>query len=610
MVARVAPLDLREVSKRTSDEAGAHALRRYPYRPFLSGSSVTMDPQGRQVFAVDSDTGTLAVADAASLEVVRTVRVCDGPEQVAVSRTGRAYVTCRGDGEVVSLEPDGTEKGLRRRVGSEPFGVALSADGRTVYVTTASDGRLHALRADDLGSRWSLAVGAHPRGLAVSPDGRRVVVAHLVGRAVTVVDVVARRVRSAALPSRRDGWVSELFDDWSLAEAPLRVPGGAYAVAMSPGGTRAFVPYLLRNEGSTIETFTPGCYANGASVPVAPSVAAVDLGTARVQRPMPRPLSGAESGESFGDLGMVQTMAGLGVVRAAFHDPVHSRLLVVGEGSGQLLAFDTSRADPTVAPIRDWFVGGPARGVVVDPEGRRAFVHLPFDHAVRRIDLDENDEVDRRFVVGHDVLDPAAALGRRLLHAANDSRLSGIAGVSCTTCHLESRSDGVTWRLEGQSLQTPVLAGRVHGEGPLRWRGDSRDLAHAIGEAVRRIQGQGLPDEDVRALSAYLGQAPLPRSPHPMTSRGAIVFEEAGCSSCHAPESDFTDGQLHDVRGGRYRTPSLRGAFLSAPYYHDGSAPTLRALLSAHDRRGNPMAVGTRLSRSDQSALEGFLRSL
>ena len=74
---------------------------------------------------------------------------------------------------------------------------------------------------------------------------------------------------------------------------------------------------------------------------------------------------------------------------------------------------------------------------------------------------------------------------------------------------------------------------------------------------------------------------------------GSAVFTSLGCGACHAGE-ELTDSELgptpilHDVgtlrttSGGRlggqltgFDTPTLRGVWNTAPYFHDGSAPTL-----------------------------------
>jgi DNA-binding beta-propeller fold protein YncE len=608
-VAREAPKDLRETAKGAVDATGALPLARYPFRPFLQGASLTIDPTGQSLYAVDADGGRLLAIDTANMGVVPTP-VCERPEQVIAAPDGRVFVSCRGAGKVVAV--DAGKVTAERDVGDEPYGLALTPDGATLLVTTAADRRLHALAAADLAAQWSVPVPRQPRGVAVSPDGRRAVVAHLLGESATVVDLQLKSVQAADLPDKRDGWMSELIDELFVLQPPERSPGGAYAVAMSPGGTRAVVPYMLKNEGTALDTFVPGCYANGAQVPVAASLAAVDLGTRKVLRPPTVPLKAPTNGRlPEVNFELLSAMGRLGAVRGVFHDPKRARVFAVGESSGMMMTFDTSKADPTSTPLKVWDIGAPARAVVTDPTGTRAYVHLALDHQIAVVDS-LSDTILAKVTVGSDTLPHDVAVGRRLFHSANDARMAGITGVACSTCHLEGRSDGVSWSLDGKVLQTPVLAGRLDLHTRLRWAGDSPDLPHAVREGVKRLQGSGLPEGEVRALAAYLtsGHGDMAR---PVgadeDARGREVFQELGCDSCHDPSSRYSDASLHAFRGGDYRTPSLHGLSVSGPYYHDGSAETLFELLSAREA-GNPMAVGDRVSVEDIEALERFLRSL
>ena len=47
----------------------------------------------------------------------------------------------------------------------------------------------------------------------------------------------------------------------------------------------------------------------------------------------------------------------------------------------------------------------------------------------------------------------------------------------------------------------------------------------------------------------------------------------------------------------------------TAPYYHDGSAPTLKKLVSAHED-GNPMTAGADFTKAELGDLVAFLKSL
>lgn len=84
--------------------------------------------------------------------------------------------------------------------------------------------------------------------------------------------------------------------------------------------------------------------------------------------------------------------------------------------------------------------------------------------------------------------------------------------------------------------------------------------------------------------------------------RGEAIFNRpfatmAGrsCASCHIPDGNFVDGRRHDIgsaapssphaRDGALDTPTLLGSLYTAPYFHDGSLPTLGAVVDWFDRR-------------------------
>jgi hypothetical protein len=108
--------------------------------------------------------------------------------------------------------------------------------------------------------------------------------------------------------------------------------------------------------------------------------------------------------------------------------------------------------------------------------------------------------------------------------------------------------------------------------------------------------------------------------------RGEAVFTGAGrCASCHFPERAFTDvnsGRLHTASETgmdpeyatrsitkRYRTTPLRGLWqppqLRGPYFHDGSAATLAAVVDHYD---SERSLG--LTAAQKSDLVEYLKSL
>jgi cytochrome c peroxidase len=72
-------------------------------------------------------------------------------------------------------------------------------------------------------------------------------------------------------------------------------------------------------------------------------------------------------------------------------------------------------------------------------------------------------------------------------------------------------------------------------------------------------------------------------------------FNNRSCATCHIPSANFLDHQRHDIgtvegasefsRDRSLDTPTLLGAAVTAPYFHDGSQPTLAAVVAWFNRR-------------------------
>lgn len=85
----------------------------------------------------------------------------------------------------------------------------------------------------------------------------------------------------------------------------------------------------------------------------------------------------------------------------------------------------------------------------------------------------------------------------------------------------------------------------------------------------------------------------------------ALFFGKAHCSRCHAPPL-FTDQKFYRLLATDrtlIRTPSLRNVQVTAPYFHDGSASTLKEAISAHASVHN-------LTEQETNNLTDFLQLL
>jgi cytochrome c peroxidase len=118
---------------------------------------------------------------------------------------------------------------------------------------------------------------------------------------------------------------------------------------------------------------------------------------------------------------------------------------------------------------------------------------------------------------------------------------------------------------------------------------------------------------------------------------GLWLYEsKAGCWRCHAG-ANFTDERFHntgvswgkrpadlgraavtkkDEDKGKFKTPTLRGVALTAPYMHDGSIKTLKEVVEFYDNGGtdnpnlSPHVKPLKLTKEEVEALVAFLKAL
>ena len=151
-----------------------------------------------------------------------------------------------------------------------------------------------------------------------------------------------------------------------------------------------------------------------------------------------------------------------------------------------------------------------------------------------------------------------------------------------------------------------------------------------IGVTIR--QRPDLVTPKLPALLAYQLSLDTPRPPkgsfdRMAALRGRRVFrKEGGCVQCHTPPTftDVLDGPsrhvplLHDpaevgtdpryaarTATGAYRTTPLRGLWQHAPYFHDGRATDLLAVVNHYDRQ-----FGLQLTDAQKADLVEFLKAL
>ena len=261
-----------------------------------------------------------------------------------------------------------------------------------------------------------------------------------------------------------------------------------------------------------------------------------------------------------------------------------------------------------------------------------------------------------------------------------DNRLSGPSGMSCASCHEPTLgwADGLKTAVVGKDVlprASPSMI-NVGYNTQFMWDGRKKSLEdQAIGPhrhlstpdyvaaanrlaqmaGYQKLFAAAYPGEQInpesisRALAVFERTIVSNDSPFdqwvagdtkaltPAQYRGFKVFTDAGkgnCAACHNGPN-FTDNGFHNVglkssatdlgrynirkleaMKGAFKTPTLRDIETTAPYFHDGSAATLREVVEYYARGGedpthrSPDIKKLALTEQDKDDLVAFLRAL
>jgi DNA-binding beta-propeller fold protein YncE len=536
----------------------------------LAGSTIALVDKG--AIAIDEDSGQLVKVDAKGKVTARLDIAAGAAQLVYDAGTERAYVSDRM-GDKITVVAVGKKLVQKEQwaTPTEPWGLALSPDGDTLLVTTIADRTLVAFDTKSGKQRWERALSREPRGVAIAPDGKTAMVAYLTTGTVERVALTGDDTHGGVHVSLPDGQAQQSFNVAPMNGFVTEVAAardfarGAFAVRVighdiSVVGFQESTPVQIAGGENT------GSYGGGFDPPVTHELAFIAAGA-------------GEAPETVGARVIIHQPNAIG------WDSVTDRLVVAGYGSDDVLIIDNA-SQPTVALNRWQNLGaatacGP-NGVAVN--GDTAWVWCSLSRTVAQVSIAD----------GTVAFGAAATRSRRseleqagfaMFRAGNDSRISSRGAMACTSCHPDGRQDGLSWRIDSRALQTPLLSGRVLGTHPFKWDGSDKNLTVSLTSTMQRLGGTGLNETEVKQMTAYLESLPPPRVParnKKQVSRGKKMFESdaLGCDTCHSGKH-FSDGSVHDLGSDMEKvdTPSLIGVSASAPYYHDGSAATLEALL-------------------------------
>jgi YVTN family beta-propeller protein len=471
-------------------------------------------------------------------------------------------------------------------VGSDPRSIVLTDDNRRAVVTNRGDGTLSVI---DMGTRTvtsTISVGVLPYGIVMA-DNQTAYVSLQGEGAVVLVNIdtgrIVERIVVPSLPSGLALWGDFLYVThfWSGQISLIYLPqhsvvrtintgmdtGLSQSIAIDIVRGMAYVPQTRSNAQNPALTF---------DTTVFPVVNVLDLASMSVERSTRIALDTADRP--------------VNIPFAALVDRFQQRLYVVNAGSDDVSVIDLTTGIAT-AHIE---VGVNPRGAVLNNESTFLYVDNALDGSISVINT-STMQVENVVPISTATISADLVLGAQLFYGAHDPRVSANTWISCANCHFDGLSDGRNWVGFGDGGRNAPLLYDLLGTPPYNWSATWDELAD-VEVKIRDIQAgfgliEGTPSPalgdphagqslDLDSLTQYLLTLEGPTSQTlvdpELVARGAEVFEEQGCVECHVGDVG-TNLQVYDVgTDGTFDTPSLRWLWLSAPYFHDGRAATLR----------------------------------
>lgn len=626
-----------------------------PYGHFwapTTSSTIALTSDDRALWVVNPDADSVTVIDPARRAVIAEVPLGptptvddDGryeppvkPRALAIlPNDEKVYVAGQSADAVFVIDARTYRVTARIPVAAAPVAVVAAPDGSAVYAVSHEAGRVTKIdpRRDEVVSL--LPVPAHPWGASISADARLLYVSHLlVGAGVTTIQLSTFTIRQT-VP----------FADQPanpVKTLPQGQPRGVYGAVPRPPDGELWAPHLL------LATGTPEPALDFQST-VFPTISTLDPGgAAERKRLLFTPIDDPSGQGAFSDV--------VSGPRAIAFTPDGKMALMADGQSEDVMVFDAVERVETglVRPLPATFL----EGITVDHAGRYAYVHGRNSHDVVVLALHPDQPSAPAAVDGAPIstlaADPMPAnlrLGQRLFYSANSAAfpITKNFWVACSSCHLEGATDAVTWRFFVGPRDTPSNAGGPKHTGFLlrqALRNSILDYDTTIdieqGGAYHRDDPRLLPD--LQALSDFVNDAiPLPQNPFrspdgtltAVQERGRALFTDR-CASCHSgqwltdsgagnptldldgpivlhdigtcvKDGDFPDQPAPDEVVGHmhtacdFDTPTLRGVFATAPYFHDGSAATLFDVV-------NRLPAAADLSDADKQALVAYVETL
>ncbi len=580
---------------------------------YPSPQELAFSPDGKILAVADEGLNRVLLVDSATHRILHKVLLEGTPRGLAWETTNSLWVCEYDAGALANVDVAKGSVTRRLAVGPKPYSVKVDSI-RSRLVT--DDFGLAQVSVLDLATGrilTNLPVVDKPMYLTLTPDQRTALVANSEPKGD------ARGADYAASVT--------LVDLNTFATSQIKLPPGSTSlrgIAVSPDGRWACVAHLLGRTYLPTSQLNNGWMLNNV-------VSIIDLTNAQIYATVP--LDSVKEGVAnpwgltYSDNGQTLWVCGSSVnevIRLDLSsiqkylaaDPLHR----VASDTDLLTLYQSNWVQRVSS------VGTGPRGIALSPDGHTLAVAAYFSGEVHLLDTVSNQVND---VVATGFTPPEHALrrGERLYADATGCYQHWL---SCTTCHPGGRADGLNWDLlndgtgNAKNTKSHLYSTRTP---PSMATGIRANAMIAVQAGYKYIEFQQHSDQDMQDVYDYMDSLRPEPSPYlnkgwltASAVRGKSLFQDpvVGCANCHSGVY-FTDLQKRNVGTGHpgdigpydpiYKTTTLHELWCSAPYLHDGSAPTLEDVLTTQNSN-NLHGVTSQLNSGQIDDLVAYLNQI
>ncbi len=592
-------------------------------QPYKTPLNLAVTPDGTEVWVACESSDSVIVVDTQKKKKIAEIPVKGQPNDLTFSPDGKlVYITNRLDDSVSVI--DRLEKKLIKTVivGDEPHGLKTDPSGSSLYVLNTSGDSITVLDTETLQETRRLQASRSPWSLDLSPDGSTMLVTNTLSRFVpfrtpsmseiTVLDVERKVVNSRIVVPASN-----------LLQGVAWHPSGEFAL-ITLMRTKNLVPMTRLMQGWTITNGLGIIWKNG-------EVDQVLLDEPDIAFPDPADVVFAAGGK----LAMVTSATSS---RVAVVD-VEKLLEIVKSASPER----RKKVLPNHLGLPTEFIkshintGDSPRGLAATPDGKTVYTANALDDTLTVIDVDTLQAVATVDLGGPKEI-TQIRYGEKLFHSAD---ITFHRQFSCHSCHPDGHIAGLTYDIEPDGVGSRPVDNRtlrgILDTAPFKWEGTNPSLQRQCGPrlSVFFTRIQPFTPDQLTSLDRYIASIPRPPNRYrplgaelteaqrkgkkvferTMSNDGKVIPRQNRCVTCH-PGPLFTAREVHDVgtkmiydRESRFDIPHLNNIYDSAPYLHNGIAPTLEEIWTTYNPN-DEHGVTNDMTKDELNDLIEYLKTL